>query len=188
MATTAAMAKHEIVRAHAELEQLQVDMAARSAGGRSASGRYKKHDTARMVYIKSVAMPALRLGKRIPAADWRRLFVPGDDEISGADKADVDRWYKVHKHDPRTTSTESYHLDEAKQTTLLHWVQKNPEAYVRPQPVPSGVPKTYRLTPRVNKTYAGFTLHQLAADGIKCALFDLNSLGSSLLLRVFACS
>jgi len=64
-----------------------VDMAARSAGGRSASGRYKKHDTARLVFIKSVAMPALRLGKRIPAADWHRLFLPGDDEVSGADKA-----------------------------------------------------------------------------------------------------
>ena len=162
-----AMSKVEIVHAHAKLEQLQVDMASRSAGGKSASGRYKKHDTARKVFIQTVAMPSLRLGKRIAAADWRCLFLPGDDEIEGADKAEMDRWYKVHKHDPRSTSAESYELDESKQATLLGWVQKNPGAYVRPQPAPSGKPRTYRLTTRISKDYAGFTLQELANDGIR---------------------
>ena len=56
------LSKDELVEAHAKLEQLRVDMATRSAGGREASGRYKKHDTARKVYIDTVAMPSLRLG------------------------------------------------------------------------------------------------------------------------------
>ena len=48
MATSppAPLSKCEIVEAHAKLEQLLVDMAARSAGGKRASGRCKKHDTA----------------------------------------------------------------------------------------------------------------------------------------------
>ena len=142
------MSKDDIICAHAKLEQLRVDMAKRSAGGREASGRYKKHDTARKVYIETVAMPSLRLGKRCREDDWRRLFLPGDDEIAGADKADMDRWYKKHKHDPRSTSAESYQLDEGKQITLLSWVQRNPSAYVRPQSAPSGAPRAYRLTSR----------------------------------------
>ena len=87
MTTTAPMSKQDIIRAHAELEQLQLDMARRSAGGKQASGRYKKHDSARKVFIQTVAMPSLRMGKRIDADDWRRLFLPGDDEIAGADKS-----------------------------------------------------------------------------------------------------
>ena len=55
------------------------DMAQRSAGGRAASGRYKKHDTARKIFIETVGMPSLRMGKRIAAADWRRLFLPRVD-------------------------------------------------------------------------------------------------------------
>ena len=88
MTTTAPMSKQDIIRAHAELEQLQLDMARRSAGGKQASGRYKKHDSARKVFIQMVAMPSLRMGKRIDADDWRRLFLPGDDEIASADKPD----------------------------------------------------------------------------------------------------
>ena len=40
-------------------------MGERSAGGRDAPGRYKRHDTARKVFIDTVAMPGLRLGKRV---------------------------------------------------------------------------------------------------------------------------
>ena len=163
------LSKDELVEAHAKVEQLRSDMATRSAGGREASGRYKKHDTARKVYIDTVAMPSLRLGKRIDDDDWRRLFLPGDDEIAGADKADMDRWYKKHKHDPRSTLAASYQLDESKQITLLSWVQRNPSAYVRPESAPSGTPMSYRLTQRDVKAYAGFTLCQLAHDGNRCS-------------------
>ena len=63
--------RDEIIQHHAELQQLLLDMAARSAGGRRASGRYKAYDTARLLYIKTVAFPSLRLGKRIDTEDWR---------------------------------------------------------------------------------------------------------------------
>lgn len=106
--TATPLTKSEIVEAHTKLEQLRLDMAARSAGGKETSGQYKKHDTARKVFIETVALPSLRMGKRIDAADWRRLFLPGDDEISGPDKADMDAWYKVHKHDPRSKSADSH--------------------------------------------------------------------------------
>jgi hypothetical protein len=159
------LTKAEIIELHAQLEQLRLDMAARSAGGKQASGRYKKHDTARKVFIETVAIPSLRLGKRVEAADWRRLFLPGDDEIGGADKLDMDRWSQLHKVDPRRASAESYQLDDAKQLTLLQWVARNADKYIPPQPAPSGTPREHRLTARENKTYAGFTLRQLAVDG-----------------------
>ena len=103
-AATPLLEKHEMIEMHAQLEKLRLDMAARQAKGRATSGRYKKHDTARKNFIETVALPALRLGKRIDAADWRRLFLPGDDEIHGPDKADMDAWYKLHKQDPRASS------------------------------------------------------------------------------------
>ena len=145
-------------------------MAARQAKGRATSGRYKKHDTARKNYIETVALPALRLGKRIDAADWRRLFLPGDDEIHGPDKADMDIWYKKHYHDPRSSSSSHYQLDESKQRTLFEWISRNAAGYVRPKPAPSGAPPAFKLSARENKAYAGCTLAQLAADGNKCAL------------------
>lgn len=155
----------ELIEMHAQIEQLRLDMAARSAGGKQASGRYKKHDTARKVFLETVAIPSLRLGKRVGAADWRRLFLPGDDEIGGTDKIDMDKWSQLHKVDPRSKSNESYQLDDAKQLTLLQWVARNADKYVPPQPAPSGAPRDHRLTVRENKTYAGFTLRQLAVDG-----------------------
>ena len=119
----------DLIEMHAKLEQLRIVMAERQAGGREAGGRYKRHDTARKVYIDTVAMPSLRRGKRIPAADWRCLFLPGDDEIAGSEKVEMDAWYKLYKKDPRSTSSESYQLDEAKQLTLLQWVARNESWY-----------------------------------------------------------
>ena len=71
--SAAPLSKSEIIEQHAQLEELRLVMAARSAGGREASGRYKKHDTARKIFMDAVVMPSLRLGKRIAPADWRRL-------------------------------------------------------------------------------------------------------------------
>ena len=81
--------RDEIIQHHAELQQLLLDMAARQAGGRPASGRYKAYDTARLLYIKTVAFPSLRLGKRIDTEEWRLLFLPitsRDDNGSASDK------------------------------------------------------------------------------------------------------
>ena len=109
--------RDEIIQHHAELQQLLLDMAARQAGGKCASGRYKAYDTARLLYIKTVAFPSLRLGKRIDTEDWRLLFLPitsRDDNGSASDKEKLDRWCKQHKKDPRSKSSESYGLDEKK--------------------------------------------------------------------------
>ena len=76
----------QILDAKAQLDGLLLEMKSRSAGGKAASGRYKKHDTARLSYINCVALPGLRWGKIPPAADWKMLFMPGDDHISGADR------------------------------------------------------------------------------------------------------
>ena len=100
--------RDEIIQHHAELQQLLLDMAARQAGGRPASGRYKAYDTARLLYIKTVAFPSLRLGKRIDTEDWRLLFLPitsRDDNGSASDKEKLDRWCKQHKKDPRSKSS-----------------------------------------------------------------------------------
>ena len=43
------------------------------------------------MYIKTVAFPSLRLGKRIDAEDWRLLFLPipsREDNGGASDKAD----------------------------------------------------------------------------------------------------
>ena len=86
-APPSAMSKTDIITAHAKLEQLRIDMVKRSAGGKDASGRYKKHDTARKGFIDTVALPSLRFGKRVADDDWRRLFLPGDDEIASERKS-----------------------------------------------------------------------------------------------------
>ena len=61
-AAASPLSKEAIIEMHAQLEQLRVTMAERQAGGRETSGRYKRHDTARRIFINVVAMPSLRLG------------------------------------------------------------------------------------------------------------------------------
>ena len=91
----------EILDAKARLDGLLLEMSARSANGKAASGRYKKHDTARLSYINTVALPGLRWGKLPPEADWRMLFLPGDIDITGPDKVAMDKWTDEHHRDPR---------------------------------------------------------------------------------------
>ena len=100
--------KDEIITMHAKIEELRVAMAARAHGGASVQGRWKQHDTARKVFIETVALPALRWGKLPPAADVKMLFLPSDDDIAGADKVDMDAWYNKHKKDTRSTSSVSH--------------------------------------------------------------------------------
>ena len=60
--------RDEIIQHHAQLQQLLVDMAARSAGGKSASGRYRAYDSAQLQYSTAVAFPTRQFGTRIDAA------------------------------------------------------------------------------------------------------------------------
>ena len=84
--------KAELVDFHSKIEELRLLMTGRAHGGAAKQGRWKKHDTARKVFIETVVLPALRWGKLPSAADTRMLFLPGDDDIAGADKAAMDAW------------------------------------------------------------------------------------------------
>jgi hypothetical protein len=68
--------RDEIIQQHAQLQQLLLDMAARSAGGKSASGRYKAYDSAQTLYSNTIAFPTRQFGTRIDAADWRLSIPP----------------------------------------------------------------------------------------------------------------
>ena len=68
--------RDEIIQHHAQLQQLLVDMAARSSGGKSASGRYRAYDSAQLLYSTAVAFPTRQFGTRIDAEDWRLSIPP----------------------------------------------------------------------------------------------------------------
>ena len=61
--------RSEIIEHHAEFQQLLLDMAKRSAGGKAASGRYRKYDSTRLLFLHTCAFTSLRLGKRIDEKD-----------------------------------------------------------------------------------------------------------------------
>ncbi|KAH8065432.1 hypothetical protein JL721_8251 [Aureococcus anophagefferens] len=65
-------------------KQLEQTMKDRQAGGGAKSGRYKKHDTARLRCLRRVVYPRLKMGILPSATDSKMLFdMPGttaDDE------------------------------------------------------------------------------------------------------------
>ena len=62
-----------LVLQDAELRQCLVDIARRQAGGASKGGRYNKHDTARLRFIRDTALKGLRLGMLVPDEDIRMI-------------------------------------------------------------------------------------------------------------------
>ena len=158
-----AATKTEIVEMHSKIEELRIHMIARAHGGAAVQGRWKRHDTARKTFLETVALHALRWGKLPSEYDVRMLFLPPDDEISGADATAMDEWAEQHKKDPRSTS--DYGLSPERLKVLLAWVAKNPDKYVLPSPAPSGPPPAYKLRAADGaQEYAGFTLAQLVRD------------------------
>ena len=90
--------RSEIIEHHAEFQQLLLDMAKRSAGGKAASGRYRKYDSTRLLFLHTCAFTSLRLGKRIDEKDRCLLFLPitsRDDSGTCADKDELDRWCRL---------------------------------------------------------------------------------------------
>ena len=67
-------------------------IAKRSAGGRAVSGRYNKHDTARLRFIRSIALPGIRFGKLVPDDDMRMLRLGPKNSLHGADLASMEEW------------------------------------------------------------------------------------------------
>ena len=146
----------EIVEMHAKLESLKLTMAARRHGGAGKSGRYMKHDTARLSFIDGQALRDLACGKLPSAADQRALFdLPGDLEIAGKpEEKEMDAWRDQHHADPRSKAHKDAGLSVERQTTLLGWVHRNAAAFARPS-APVGTMSTYKLG---FGPYAGYTL------------------------------
>ena len=86
-------------------KQLEEAMKARQGGGGAKSGRYMKHDTARLRCLKRVIYPDLCMGKLPSATNAQMLFeMPGPREITGPAKALMDAWTIEFARDPRSTA------------------------------------------------------------------------------------
>jgi hypothetical protein len=65
-----------MIQHHAQLQRLLVDIAARSSGGKRASGRYRAYDSAELLYSTAFAFPTRQFGTRFDAEDWRLSIPP----------------------------------------------------------------------------------------------------------------
>ena len=153
----------EIVQMHAKMEALKLLMAERRHGGAGKSGRYLKHDTARLSFIDGRALRDLAGGKLPSAADQRALFdLPGDLEIAGTpEQKEMDEWRNRHHAHPGSKAHKDAGLSIERQTTLLAWVHSNAAGFARAS-APRGAPSVYRLG---FGPYAGYTLMDLVRDG-----------------------
>ena len=147
----------QIAQQHAELLQMLRDLSRRQANGRSVGGRYNKHDTARLRFIKDVALRGLRFGKLVPEDDLRMLRLAPQNELVGPDKVAMDAWAQKHGRDPRSQRPDG-EFTEAQQTTLLAWAARNAADFVAPISARRGASKAYVL--HFGK-YKGFRLGQL---------------------------
>ena len=93
----------ELVVEDAELRSILTKIAKRSAGGRAVSGRYNKHDTARLRFIRSIALPGIRFGQVVPDDDMRMLRLGPMNVLHGVDLASMDEWAQRHTLFPYTT-------------------------------------------------------------------------------------
>ena len=75
----------ELVIEDAELRSILAKIPKRSAGGRAVSGRYNKHDTARLRFIRSIALPGIRFGQLVPDDDMRMLRLGPTNVLQGVD-------------------------------------------------------------------------------------------------------
>ena len=107
----------ELVLEDAELRGMLSTIAKRSAGGRAVQGRYNKHDTARLRFIRSVALPGIRFGKLVPEEDMRMLRLGPKSELRGANLTSMDEWAQPHGRDPRSKRKDDW-LDETEQVMV----------------------------------------------------------------------
>ena len=155
----------EIVIQDAELRQVILELARRSAGGANKGGRYNKHDTARLRFIRDKALMGLRLGILVPEQDLKMIRLPPQDELKqrgGADWLAMEAWAEQHGKDPR--SQKSGPITELEQTTLLNFVSRNLKRFIDPAGARSGAPKNTLVGESVgaNSVYAAYTIAQLA--------------------------
>ena len=63
----------ELAQCYGECKRLELIIHARQAGGRAASGRLKKHDSARLKCLQREVYPDLRIGKMPTELVWKML-------------------------------------------------------------------------------------------------------------------
>jgi hypothetical protein len=102
-----------LVGCYQRCNQLEEAMKLRQAGGGKKSGRYRKHDTARLRCLTRVVYPGLRMGKLPSVTDAKMLFeLPGPREITGPSKKLMDDWSNMFARDPRSKTASFETTDE----------------------------------------------------------------------------
>ena len=153
----------DIVLQDAELRQILLDLKERQAGGAAKGGRYNKHDTARLRFIRDKALHGVRWGMLVPEADLRMLRMPPQEELrqrGGADLAAMEEWAERHGRDPRSKKKDGEGLE---QQTLLAWARRNVARFVEPSGARRGRPSSFKLDFGVYKGYTVFELAEHAA-------------------------
>ena len=95
----------------------------RHAGGKEKSqGRYKKHDSARLHFMRVTVEPGLKLGRLPLEFEMKLLFdYPGDENIAGPAKDEMDEWASRVKPRDAAAATAAAAPGERGQTDLLRW-------------------------------------------------------------------
>ena len=156
----------DIVEMDSEMRQILVDISRRQAGGASKGGRYNKHATARLRFVRDKVLMGLRLGILVPDADLRMLRLEPQEQLrqrGGADWLAMEAWAERHGRDPRSQKKDGS-LDEAAQQTLLNWVVRNAARFHMPIGVRRGRNAPYLLD---FGAYQGYSLLKLIAHANK---------------------
>ena len=132
----------QLVTKNAELRQLISQITSRQTRG---GGRYNKWETARLKFMRTSALPNLRLGKLPSPADERMLYLPAskDDCSSGPDRTAMEAWAQKWARDPRSKKPDD-NLSEAEQTTLMQWAKNHGVPFVVPPRAAAGAPPSYK--------------------------------------------
>ena len=131
-------------------KELRLAMKERSAGGKGVSGRYRKHDSARVRCLERLIEPRLKMGMLPTSYDEKMLFeYPGPDDIDGPAKQEMDAWSDIHYRHPRKGNTAATAAADAAmplddQTALLNWLRIDGPGSVARHRVraPAGRPRT----------------------------------------------
>ena len=149
----------DIVSHQLELQSILHGVHQRYAGRR---GRYNKHDTARLRFIKDTAFLGLRFGKVVPERDMLMLRMPPMSDLAGTALTEMNEWSRRHAPDPRSSNQgEVSRLDEEQQSTLLRWAATQANGgCVADHAARRGAPPAYRLH---FGAYKGLTLAKLVS-------------------------
>ena len=135
-----------LVAKDAELRSLISQITSRQTRG---GGRYNKWETARLRFMRTSALPNLRLGKLPSRDDERMLYLPASKDActSGPDKTAMEAWAQKWARDPRSKRPDD-NLSETEQTTLMQWAKNTGVPFVVPPRAAAGAPPSYKCASR----------------------------------------